>query len=442
MAMIKDVSEVETVDSLPWSRWALIALVCLHFILACLYATRTPYRQAGVLKYQGRAPAADIGAPDERQHANYVFHLVEGKGIPVFDPSDPNLYETYQSHQPPLYYGVAMVAAKLGGMKTPEDARGLRFLNCLIGSAGVLGVYFAALWGFRRNSWAVASAAFAGLLPMNVALSGAISNDPLLFALLSWGLAVLFLCLRDSWTLKRSVLLGLIAGCAVLTKTTGVALVPAILVGAFWSKSSRPCWGSAAATVAIFACLALPWWMRNTELYGDPLAIKAFGEAFKGSAQAATFIQAFGAPAYWTDWVGWWTARSLLGAFGYMDIFLSDGLYRVWIGVLLLMFGLGSVALKRSRPADSAPALAATSVLLAVVLVLFLRFNSQYFQGQARYLLPAIAPLSLFATAAVLALKPTSQRVSLGALSAILLALNLYVLSILPAEFAARMPPS
>lgn len=440
--MISIVIEEETVDSLPWSRWALIALVCLHFVIACLYATRTPYREGGVLRYQGRAPAADIGAPDERQHANYVFHLVDGKGIPVFDPKDPNLYETYQSHQPPLYYGIAMVGAKLGGIKTPEGGRALRFLNCLIGCAGVAGVYFAVLWGFRRDSWALASAAFAGLLPMNVALSGAISNDPLLFAVLSWGLAVLFHCLRDGWTMKKSVLLGLIAGSAVLTKTTGVALIPAILVGAFWSKSSRPCWGSAATTVAVFACLALPWWMRNTQLYGDPLAMKAFGDAFKGSAQAATFIQMLGAPTYWIDWVGWWTARSLLGAFGYMDIFLSDGLYRVWIAVLLFMLAFGGIALKRARPLGAAPALAAASILLGVVLVLFLRFNSQYFQGQARYLLPAIAPLSLFATAAVLALKPTSQKVFIGSLAALFLALNLYVLSILPAEFAARMPQS
>ncbi|MEJ5169517.1 MAG: hypothetical protein WHU10_00875, partial [Fimbriimonadales bacterium] len=86
---------------------AAVVLVALHAILAIGYASLTPYRAAGRILLQGHAPAQDIGAPDERQHANYVQRLLDGGGLPVFDPKDPNLYETYQSHQPPLYYVLA-----------------------------------------------------------------------------------------------------------------------------------------------------------------------------------------------------------------------------------------------------------------------------------------------------------------------------------------------
>ncbi len=64
----------------------------------------TPYRSGGVLLGQ-RDPAtgqpqqvSDVGAPDERQHANYTLKLVRGEGFPVLDPNDPNLIENYQAH--------------------------------------------------------------------------------------------------------------------------------------------------------------------------------------------------------------------------------------------------------------------------------------------------------------------------------------------------------
>src|SRR5688572_11199607 len=147
-------------------------IVALHLGLAVAYAAITPYRQGGRLHFQGGAYAADIGAPDERQHVNYVAHLVQGKGFPVFNPKDPGLYESYQSHQPPLYYLIAAGVGKIVGASDFEDllhGRDLRFLNALIGSLGIGGVYFFVWWGFRNQAAALAAAAFAALLPMNVA---------------------------------------------------------------------------------------------------------------------------------------------------------------------------------------------------------------------------------------------------------------------------------
>lgn len=315
----------------------LAILVGLHFFLAIAYALVTPYRAEGRLMNQGRAHAKDIGAPDERQHANYVRHLLDGKGFPVLnpDPASPDLYESYQSHQPPVYYVIAGGVAKVGGLDLEERSGGLalRFLNGAIGAAGVAGVYFFALWGIRRRETAIAAATFAGLLPMNLALSGAISNDPLLIALGTWVLALSAMGIRDGWTTKLALLVGALMGLAFLTKTNAIALWPALAAGLYLtSKTQTSSSGSLRGMgyvllLGLPVVLAAPWWLRNQQLYGDPLAMKAFTAAFVGSAQASDFIKELGAFGYWTGindfglGVGWWTLRSFFGVFGYMDVF-------------------------------------------------------------------------------------------------------------------------
>ena len=137
-------------------RWVLAALVAAHVLLALVYAARTPYRQSGVILGMGRAPANDIGAPDERQHANYIQHLLDGKGFPVFDPEDPELYESYQSHQPPLYYLLAAGWAKATGVadvSLPSAAMRLRALSSIFGGATVVGVFFLCLWAPSWRCW-------------------------------------------------------------------------------------------------------------------------------------------------------------------------------------------------------------------------------------------------------------------------------------------------
>jgi hypothetical protein len=106
---------------------------------------------------------------------------------------------------------------------------------------------------------------------------------------------------------------------------------------------------------------------------------------------------------YWTNWVGWWTARSFVGVFGYMDVFLfeqagvekSGAIYKVLL-VLLAVPALAWAWSARSGWDGPTKALHATNLVLTVVVVaLFVRFNLQYFQGQARYLYPAIGPIAL-----------------------------------------------
>lgn len=466
-----------------WKRWLLL-ITLLHFVFAVAYASLTPYRTAGILRFQGGAPSQDIGAPDERQHANYIQYVMDGNGFPVFKPDDPNLYETYQRHQPPLYYFLSAGVGKITGQTDVEQRNTgltLRAFNALIGAIGIAGIFFVGLWGFK-NAWiGLSAAAFAALLPMNIALSAAITNDVLLIALCSWTLALASRAARDGWSLKQALFVGLLGGLALLTKTSAIALIPAVFF-AFLLRKEDKGWKLELKPLAIaaFAMLVLigPWWVRNQKLYGDPLAQKAFSQAFTNSAIPADLIvpsllqtdqqyaekankiaganpqlqgrellrkvaEEEGLPPgavydYSIRWVFWWTFRSFIGVFGYMDIFLPSVLYAIlglgFLGILLM-----NIPNRRNAEiVEARPVRTMLTVFFVVVALLFIRFNMQYFQAQARYLLPAIASVSACVGCGLIALAKDKKKQVIGVFICILIALNLYVLSVLPGEFKQR----
>jgi 4-amino-4-deoxy-L-arabinose transferase-like glycosyltransferase len=420
----------------------LIAVVMAHMVLAAGYAYLTPYRTAGYLFMQGpphRVP--DIGAPDERQHVNYVIHVASGRGFPVLVPGSPDLYETYQAHQPPLYYLLSTAwAATVARGDLTEAGPGvrLRLLNALVGGGTVLGVYFLCLWGFRRAQVAIGAAAIAALLPMFVALCGAVNNDPLLILLCTWTLALCAKTVREGWTSKLAIGIGLLIGLAILTKTTGVALFPALVVTTLITRAQKP-WKLVAMALGISVLVALPWWVRNTQLYGDPLAIGAFNEAFVGSPQASAFIERVGAWNYWTRGVGWGTLASFFGVFGYWDIWLPE---RFYVALALSFFALTIGWVWSATTAtwrDAKPVHWINGIFLLMVVVLFIRFNLQYFQAQARYILPALGPIAAGFSIGLLQISGRRWPIAFSVLCLVLLLLNFYVLLVLPTEFAFRI---
>lgn len=417
---------------------AALILVLLHFGFALAYASITPYRQAGVLKFQGGASAADIGAPDERQHVNYIAHVID-RGLPVFDPEDEDLYESYQFHQPPLYYWLGQFwcesVLKVNPVE-PSAKVAVRSLNAIIGSIGVLGVFLLGWWATKRSAVALTAAAFMSLLPMNLALSGAVSNDPLLICLCTWSLALMVLGVRHGWTVWRALACGTAIGLALVTKSSAIALLfPALVVLVVSVPQSKAI--LLALPLAFGPPIAL--WLRNSALYGDPLAMSVFTKAFVGTAQASDFIRELGAFAYWTGindfglGVGWWTARSFFGAFGYMDIFYpSWAIAAFWVVVLTGLI----LSLRRPTSQEGKTVQLLCLIFGLVVFALFLRFNAQYFQAQARYLFPALGIVSLGVGVGLsrLAGRWTALGIALS-----LGLVNLLTLPWLSSEFAQRI---
>lgn len=443
-----------------------VLLAALHAVLAIVYAGETPYRSAGILYSFGHFPAPDIGAPDERQHANYIQSLLEGKGFPVFSPGGADVGEHYEDHQPPLYYLAAAGFAKLVGVSDVANAGAykIRWLNAAFGAGTILGIFCLGVWGMGRADVALGAAALAAALPMNCALSGAISNDPLLFMICTWTLAVCALALRQGWSLKLALCAGALAGLGLLTKTTAVALLPILLLAILLPQKKRPSWAMVGAAAGAFAVLAAPWLIRNSSLYGDPLALKAFNSAFTQSRQKSDSIEQIKAEnpeggnyemIYWRDWVGWWTARSFFGVFGYMDIWMNEtgspyqgrnpapnAVYRLLLAASLLLF-LGWIAsFFKSEWKETRAVQVLNAALLAIVLLLFLRFNLQYFQAQGRYLYPAIAPIALALSVGCFVFLKERGRIAVAVLAVGFLLLNVFAIAKLPSEFQKRMGTS
>jgi len=469
----------------------LIALIAAHIALATTYAFITPYRKAGILMGQrdpktgGPQAVVDVGAPDERQHVNYVIHLLQGKGFPVFSPSDPHLGEDYQSHQPPAFYILCAAWSRMVGVTdlTTQDAGPkLRLLNVLIGAGTVLGCFFLAYWGLRRSDVALCAAAFTAFLPMFTALAGAVSNDPLLIMLCTWILALTARCLRNGWAWKQLLLIGILTGIAMLTKTTALALAPVLILAGFLAYRfpahvsddetdhdtlpgrylARPTFAMIVVTAVFALVIVGPWWIRNQKLYHDPLAIGAFNDAFKLSAQKSQIVAMIDATdpggssevTYWKDYIGWWTSRSFFGVFGYMDIWLNERgtsftgvspkgaapntLYRMLLAFTVLCFLGWILAIGKDEWKDTRSVQILNLAFFLVVLLLFVRFNMQYFQAQARYLFPALGPISCGIGIGLTQLLSNRRELALPVVAAIFLGVNAYAISQLPYEFAKR----
>ncbi len=377
--------------------WPLLLILGLFAALGGFYASITPYRQAGVVKYQGGAKTIDVGAPDERQHVNYVLHLLEGKGLPVLRPGSPDLLETYQSHQPPTYYLLAAGWTRLTSADLLERRGGvtLRWLNVLVGLGSLVGLYLLGTWASGEARVGFAAAAF-GLMPMFVALNAAVTNDALLFCECVWAAAIVARAGRIGWNAKLAISLGLVVGVALLTKSTALALGPAALVALALSRPlPKPLVWVLALGIPLL--LAAPWFVRNTQLYGDPLGMSVFRSAFTGTAQAKDLVARLGASNYWLMGVGLWTAQSFIGTFGYMDLFMPLEVVALGWAFLLAAFVGWVLSMRRGGEARavSVPTNGMLATLTIVVALLFVQFNMTYFQGQARYLYPALPAIAL-----------------------------------------------
>jgi hypothetical protein len=206
----------------------------------------------------------------------------------------------------------------------------------------------------------------------------------------------------------------------------------------------------------VTALLVTPWFLRNQRIYGDPLGLRSFQELFAGAPKAEDLIAGLGPLTYWMDWVGWWTARSFFGVFSYMDIFLNERgnsytgpptnfgpaapntLYRILIGLAVIAI-FGFLLYLRSPEAKATKRIhLLNGIFLALITVLFIRYNLSFFQGQARYFYPAIGPIAIGLSLGALYWAKSRSRLVIAAIAAGLFVLNAYALTRLPVEFQKR----
>ena len=365
----------------------LIAIIAAHVILCAAYSHFTPWG----------AP------PDEGPHGLYVMALANTHSLPVFNVRDTNEYE---NHQPPLYYILAVPFFAAG------KGMAVRWLSTILGALSILVIFRAVRMIYPNDpGLAIGTSGFAALIPTHVMVSSSVGNDVLLELLFGVALLLCASVVVKGASVRRTVLIGTVLGLAALTKTTGLMLIPiAVLAYVFARPKAIPL--HLAGMLVVTAAISGWWFVRNQVLYGDPLAMNAFKQAF---AHTAT-------PEYWLSngfalWQYWvlvmaWTFCSFWGVFGHMKVFMPAWTY-VALLVVLVPIKIGAI---RSWHADSRASSERRSILIlydaliALVAIGFVAFNASFFQAQGRYLYPAILCMSLMWAMGIRNLTP--KRVS------------------------------
>lgn len=311
----------------------------------------------------------------------------------------------------------------------------------------------------KRRLLPLAPALFLALWPGRTMIVSALTNDALADSLC---LLTFYLCLEvlaEGATPRRALLVGVAWALALMTKSTSLALGPIVVLAMVMrAVGDEPEDQTAALKRALGWLLwaAVPvvvlagwWFVRNEMLYGDPLAAKVFQELFsKDRATPDYFFKLGLSGGGYFSLVVVNTALSFWGVFGQANVYQPQWYYvagfAVWLAVLV-----GLVAQKvrdrlpSSRGAGVSPAgpLSATGtkkhgqqadrgaqkrankttpegegaagaehidwrrqgwtlawVLLVLVVAFFLRFNTEFYQAQARYLFAASGPIVLLLT--------------------------------------------
>lgn len=402
-------------------RFALPLLLLLYISFACIHSAIVPIGQTG---YQN--------APDEAAHLAFV-RSVASLHLPTHDHptpfSDHPVPNGYEWHQPPLYYAVAAPFLILG-------AQGVRLCSLLLGVCALLLIYRAGRQLFPADpAVALLAVGLAALTPTHIAITSTINNDVLLEVCFSASLLVLVGALQNGFTRRSAVWLGLTIGAAILTKATGLLLLPvfgyALLLmrrtGVSWRELVR----QAAVTVVLVLLLSGWWFARNQVLYGQPLPLRLFAADFGHTAQAAPMAEAAG------GWGSYYLQGSLLTFFSFWAVygrtahdaqygiprFLPQQIYLL-LGIACLCAAAGLVRLHLQRKAlFTTPQLQGLWIFFLTITLVglsYLAFIAKYFQMQGRYLFPAMLPIALVFALAFRGLFPERWK---NPASALLLAL-------------------
>jgi len=276
-------------------------------------------------KTQHLALHAGFDGPD---HLEYI-RLVGDQGSLPLATDGPAMYH------PPLFY---VVAAGLRAIAGEQPGTLVRLLPFLSGLFQVAVAFLLARRLFPEDRRVAALAiGVAGLLPVNLYMSSYLSNEPLHAALSALALYwTVDLLLVAGWPGRRLLCLGVTLGLVLLTKVTGLLLLP--LIGLF--LVAKTCFvdapgttrgavlGRVAAIVGPVVLLAGGFYLRNWVLLGRPFV---GNWDVPGSAFEWWQYPGFHTWSYFTDF-----GQSLRQPFfaGYHS--LADGLYAtLWTDSLL-----------------------------------------------------------------------------------------------------------
>ena len=397
--------------------YVLVSILIVYGGLGMLFAFKTPPWQN----------------PDEPAHYNYIAHLATERRLPVLRMGDfdgPYLERLkaekfppalsiepirYESHQPPLYYLLSVPVYWL----SQGSQLALRLFSVVLGGGVVLLVFLCARAAVPGSPHiALGAAAFAAYLPMHAALMASINNDGLAELLIAG--TVLAVLRWQRLKAEREAdegaghlaAAGILIGLAFLTKATAYILLPiavvVVLFQSFFPKSAgRASVGRLAVRLALLTgpalLLGLPWWIRNSLLYGnlDILGLRRHDAVVTGQPTAAAWIAENGWAAYWER--AWsFTSKSFWGVFGWLGVFMDARIYTLLlilsalaaVGMLFHLWGRANSSEWRWAGFLTSPGMTLLLLWLATFAA-YVWYNLGFIQHQGRYLFPSLPAWSL-----------------------------------------------
>jgi hypothetical protein len=263
----------------------------LFIIILLLYTAST-------LQIMFRLPA--FASPNEALHYEHVALIRTTGRLPDLHSST----RADERHQPPLYYGLAALLAlpfpdppldtelpgnphflstRLGNLHpivpvAPQALPALyaaRLVSMIFGMMAVVGVYVGAARILPREV-ALLIVSLMAFQPMFLFLSGIASNDLAVTAFAALAVTWLLVFIVEDAPPRRYWVLGLLLGCAMLTKANAIFLfgLPPIMALLLWLKSRD--WRRPLQSVAWTMAVASPIWgvwllinfLRNEDLLG------------------------------------------------------------------------------------------------------------------------------------------------------------------------------
>ncbi len=399
-----------------------------HWILLAFIALCVPYAFATPIFEKN----------DESEHFAVAWHIAQGKGLPVQQPSAETPW-MQEGSQPPLYYWLASLPIRLFDTNdfeaqlvlnaTPQYAPFapnnknrflvteskrpfhytrttlaavvLRLLNIIPGCVTVWFAYAVAHALSKNNRAALLGMALTAFNPMFLTVTTAVSNDALVIAFATAALALLLRNLGEGWNMRKAVGLGLLLGCASLSKLSGTVLLPVALLSVLLASQpdhtpgflKKPGLGVRAQQISCAVALCLcwaavaGWWFaRNVALYGEPTGISMMAQI--ATPRSISLLTALG------EFQGFrW---SYLGIFGQFSVAANGIVYRLW-DVFLVLCGVGLlVRLIKNRRSGLSPSQVLVMLFICVTLASILRWTLMTTASQGRLLFPCIAGVSAF----------------------------------------------
>ncbi len=325
---------------------ALSLLLVTFALLGTVYSIATPIFEAS----------------DEVWHYPVIWHIVRTGKLPVqpLTPGESSGPWRQEGSQPPLYYflGAAITWPISGddldtvrhlnphvaaGVVMPDRSnvnlvvhnpavesypwRGtvlavhlVRLLSVLLGTWAVYLTWALVRELYPSSAWiALAAAAVQAFTPMFIFISASVNNDALIVPLCTLTLLWIVRLVKSPtsawWPWAR---LGLTVGAAVLTKASGLGLLPLVGAAVLWAAwHTEDTWrGRLAQAVLLALLVGVPlllvagwWFVRNEQLYGDWLGLNAFYAVLGTRDVPADLVQLWAerfafAAGYWGNFGG------------------------------------------------------------------------------------------------------------------------------------------